>query len=397
VAKGFFGAMAASAAAQKELDLVSKISRLRQGIKASDAALKKNLINDELWTDLCLARSQVSLELGNAYHSQDDGDELKKSFIDARDCAVKARTAYAAKAPTAKKTDKKSADILLALANALEDLAQFARLLPAQNYEEAATTFDQAGLLHSDYAYNAGRARFRWAVYLSPPLDEKKKKELFNSALKSLGPAARDEKHPHAVEASYWEGMSSWYLADFNKAIQSFERCIALGRDKASAFKWVQWSIDGVVGVTRKRVKDQPANIIQWVDEAERIYLPLKDRPVAQGYEEPFNDLSAESQFKQANDLAAKKQLLPKEVAKLQSLLNKAFELKHSDGAKSIEIATARAYGLKANKLQLQLSLRQVTEIYEQTIATINSAPNLNDSQKQKERNVFESNWKKIP
>jgi serine/threonine protein kinase len=388
LAKGRYGAIRSLTAAASEQNSAAKISLLKQGVNACAAAIKKNLVDDESWADLCLQRSQLALELGNAYYGINEADELKQSFEDARLFAEKARVA--------KVPHKKPADVLLALANALEDLAQFARVEREKNYRAAAETFDKAGVLNPEYAFNAGRARFRWAVYSSPPLAETQKKDLFKAALVNLATMTTKTKSTHAPEANYWEGMVQWYLRDYAKAFAAFEHCIELGKDKDHAAMWVLGSMDGIAGVTRSRITYEGDRIVQWVDEAGRFYRRVKDLPAAKGYEQTFSDFDAEAHLKQAKDLAQKKDLQAKDLIRLQTHLNKAFELKHSVADKRFDIAQSRAFALKFNRSRLQLSPENVAEIYAQTISAIQEMPNASDEQRRKMHSDFEAVWKKV-
>lgn len=382
VGKGRYGATVALARAANETNAESKIRILQQGIKVCEPALKKNFVNDEGWADLCLERSQLALDLGNEYFRGNQLDGLKEAFLDARN--------YAEKARDAKVASKHPADVWLALGNAFEDLAHFARIDGPKNYDEAAKALDHAAKLKPDYGYNAGRCRYRWANDPAGGLDEAQKKQTVNIALLNLAPVAANKKSPHAAEANYWEGFVNWYLLNYPKAFESFERALTLGEKNNEAAIWARYSLDAIAQLTRAQLKAEPERALQWVEATETAARPLKNIAAFKGTEQALNDLAAE-----ANLELARKELTAKEFAKYKQHIARAAELKHS--TKAYEIAVERAFKGKTNRQALELSPQNVTEIYDLALAAIDAMPTLSDAQKQKSRGEFEALWKKIP
>lgn len=380
VAKGRFGAIMAREAAAKEVNSETKTRLLQQGVNASEAALKKNLVNDESWADLNLQRSQLALDLGNEYY-RSNSPELKESFINARDYALKARDA---KIPS-----KKPADVWVALGNAYEDLAHFGRVDIKMNYEEAAKALDQAAKLNPDYGFNAGRCRYRWANDAAAALDETAKKEVAATALANLSPIATNRKSPYAAEASYWEGYVNWLLADYPKAFDSFARAMSFGK-KADATIWAKYSLDAIVALAKAQLKADPERAAQWLADADEAYLPLKNLPDFKASQPALADSTAEAFLE-----LARKNVAAKDFDKFKANIARAVEAKHS--TKAHEIAIERAFVSKANRVKLVLSAQNITDIHDQTIAQIDAMPNLSDAQKQAARTEFEQFWKKIP
>ncbi len=381
VAKGRFGAISAIIAAAQENDSDKKIRLLKQGVNACDASLKKNLVNETHWADLCLRRSQLELDLGNEYYRKDQRDGQKQSFANARKFAELARDA---KIPHPKK-----ADVWLALGNALEDLAHFAGEDREKNFEMAADALDKAGKLNLDYYFNAGRCRYRWATNANIAIEKGKKLEIAKNAISNLDPIAANSKNPYAAEAGYWEGHVYWsLLGDELKAFDSFKQTLALGKKGDESATWARYSLDAICVLASRRLKTDLKRAETWVDTAKSGWNSLKDTPAFAGAEQTVTDVDAELNF----DLA-KKSLLDKDYAKFKTQMNVAFELKHSQ--KAYAIAIERALLFKINRTKLDLSPQFVTEIREQAISTIN-ASTLSDEQKRKERGDMDDLWKKI-
>lgn len=381
IAKARFGAITAREMAAKELVAAEKTRLLEKSAKATDAALKKNLVNDESWAELNLERSQLGLDLGNHYYNASQTEEAKEAFANARDFAIKARDA---KIPV-----KKIADAWLALGNAYEDLAHFARVDIKDNYEEAAKALDTAAKLNPEYGFHAGRARYRWANDAGAQLDETAKKAIIAAAATNLAKIAENKKSPYAAEANYWEGFVNWHRTDYAKAYDSFIRSLSLGK-KDDAAIWARFSLDAIVLLARSQVKVDPARVQKWSEEAEETYRPLKNLPAFKGAEQPLADVTAEAYME-----LARRDAEAKDFAKFKEHSARAIDLKHS--TKAHEILIQHAFVSKANRAKLDVSPQKVTELYEQALATIEAMPNLSAVQKQTARSEFEKFWKLIP
>jgi serine/threonine protein kinase len=381
VAKGRFGGIAAIDAAKNENDSEKKIRILEQGINACESAIKKNPVDQDDWAELCLTRSQLALDVGNEIYRMNRSDGLKEAFRNARD--------YALKAQEAKVKSKKPEDVWLALGNALEDLAHFARgdaADIAKNYEESAKALDQAGKLKPEYFYNAGRCRYRWATDGAVKLDADKQKQILNVALLNLAPTASNKKDPNAAEASYFEGFVHWYLSNASRAFDSFERCLSLAK-KDGAEVWGAFSLNAISQLARTQIKSDPERTAQWIDATAHVLEPVRSKAAFEKYVPEFQNVAAEAYLELAS-----KELAAKDYDKFKQHINQAFEAKHS--TEGYKIAIYRALKLKENQSKVGLNAKSLQEIFDQTIATIEAAPNLNSAQKEMNRGAFEKQWK---
>lgn len=381
MARGRLAAAVALALAAKESDSAEKIKTLQKGARDCDVALKKNLVNDDGWADLCLERSQLALELGNEYAANKEIADAKSAFLDAKQ--------YAEKAQDAKTPPKDSNAVLIALGNALEDLAHFANVDVDKNYAAAAKVFDAATAKSLDLSYNAGRTRYRWASDKDSKLTDAERKATFQAALLNFFPVASNPKSEHAAEAGYWEGFTHWYLGDLKKAFDSLDRTIPLGVKSPKTTVWSRFALDGVTGVTRAQLAADSEKAAEWAAKTERSLRGLRPDAGLKDKETAFYDVAAE-----ANWDVAKKNAKTGDPAKFRSHGERAVEFKHS--TRGHLIAIERAALAKANKTFLGLSPQDLTTIFNQTISAINAAPSLDAAQKQQFRNDFETNWKKF-
>jgi len=291
--------------AREESHTARRVDLLANALQDAEQALGANPGNADLPTVLYRA-SMIALELGNYQYRLDvegtrSSDEWKKHLRDAARYAEKVLSDFP-------KDD--SALVQVALGNACEDIAYFAKEDVETRFARAEQAFSRAleltkeGPDRASRAVSRGRCRYRWATAGGAPA------QTLKNALGDIESALQGSPPPSvAAEAHYWKGM---ILAanDPAAARPAFVAALDLGEQAP------EWGVSALTALVELDFH-----------EGSRLAKTEPDAAIAK-----MDKLKAELDRLRSVDATQKRHVL----ARIALVVGEAHEAK-KDGAKAVE------------------------------------------------------------